>query len=479
MKIKKSISLWLIGTGSLAALVALFRLYLLRTLPIGPSTREVSLIQQATEPLLRDMFHSGSSPVYLFILRLTSNLAERSRDLSTLGFLYHLRLSSVALSLLAWIFTYLAIRKLFSERVALLSGLFFAIQFPLILFGRSVGPEALAVLLLSIGLFCIAHFKHIAAKIGFYITTLFLVLSIPEGAVWVTLILVAVGVYIYSKRLSIIDKIVHASASAVSLGLFYLAHKLNYLHYKPANLKVFFIELRGLVLSPGSTNATFNTPGIPIFDILVSVLLLLSILYLYSSYSKKVRLYFVTATVFALIAALFALPITPASFNLLYYVVIILVAVLFDVGLSNWLRLFPLNKLAKSFGVVFAVIFLFVSMLYSYNRFFIAFEGSPEVSAAYHDGATESADLAKTANKPVLVLGSDDTVMMFKVLLRGKAGVEKLNTLPDNYRDYLLIVDPTEKLSAEVATKLQTDQSTQKKSITNRLMQTVYIIYSF
>ncbi len=124
-----------------------------------------------------------------------------------------------------------------------------------------------------------------------------------------------------------------------------------------------------------------NLGGLPIVDILTSIAFVVG-LYLYSKHPRAVRTRELVAA-WLIGTILIALRGNVSIYLLLPIVVILSVG---GIGylLHLWLKVFPKNPVARSFGIVLISIVIFFAIGYNLTNYFVAWPSSPVTKAAFH-----------------------------------------------------------------------------------------------
>lgn len=176
----------------------------------------------------------------------------------------------------------------------------------------------------------------------------------------------------------------HPDAAARAGGTSFLNPALN--HGNPAATLLDSVEKTALQFNfKGDTNARHNVAGEPYLNTFVGIMFILGILV--SIFAIKHARYFAVLAIavgMLLPAALTAegLPHGLRSIGAAP-AVLILAAIGLSYFVGRWYAIFPVNSVARNFGLLLVVILLSATLFQGYKAYFVAWAGSPDTYDAY------------------------------------------------------------------------------------------------
>lgn len=307
---------------------------------------------------------------------------------------YSLRLLSALIGGATVVMTYIFISEWFSRKIAIFTALLFAISAFHISVSRLIIPEIflpLVLLLLFVVLTKAYRTKNVwlfglgglLVGLGLYTSAAFL-LVLPLFAV--------AGVYFYRKNRKFLTSYriesLTALAAFLSLAIPYLVsfinHRQSYLNYYgfgnsalkiAMNFSEIFISL--FVKAPANYFANVGTE--PLLDPLIFVTAVFGFLFAVISVVRRKYFFLVAWLAFFWIYAGLKNTIVPADYLGLLPVIYTFSALIIDYVLDRWFETFPLNKRAQLLAIALISVFFALSMLYNFNKYFVAYRNSTHV----------------------------------------------------------------------------------------------------
>lgn len=308
-----------------------------------------------------------------------------------------LRLFQASLGLVLTIVFYLFTKDWFNKQTALLGTLLFSTSSFVVLMSRNLQPEILSPLVILLGLYVITvamrrnnyllfAFTGVLAALLLYTNAIFLFLPLAIGLIviysnyrfpqalqgyWRGL-LVSGGTFI----LSLIPYILYLPQS---IGR--LLHSLN-----PGSIGGYYLSLGGNVqtlIYQSSVNNLYNVGVEPLLDPFVSIGFLCGFCFAII-YLRRKKFLFLTSWI---LLAMFAISLRGylqlPEFVILMPVIYIFSAIMLDYVLTHWVRTFPYNKPAKIMMTFVFSLFLFLSVLYNYQKYFWAWGRNQNIQSQY------------------------------------------------------------------------------------------------
>lgn len=304
------------------------------------------------------------------------------------------RLPNVLLALITALLMFWLLRRWYGYRLALF-GMFLMLTAPWFLHvGRLASDDIVYPFAMTVTLVLAALWhnpKHGKWLLYVSLATAALLLYVT-GAVWLLF-----GIVLLERRN--IWQQLKASKLHTSLGLLLavallvpMAHSLL-LHWQ--NLRLFaglpstwpsiidfasqFGRVWQYLFIGGWQNPVYNLGKLPVIDIVVGLLFIVGI-YLHTKHPKASRtrthayLWIVGTTLIAL---------QTVSYSLILPVVVVMAVGGVGYLLHLWLRVFPRNPLARTFGIGLMAAVLCFTVAYNLRNYYVAWPGSPETRAAF------------------------------------------------------------------------------------------------
>jgi 4-amino-4-deoxy-L-arabinose transferase-like glycosyltransferase len=305
-----------------------------------------------------------------------------------------LRLLSALVGGATVVITYVFISEWFSRKVAIFTAMLFAISAFHISISRLIVPEIfLPLVLISLFVTLTRAYRTknmwffglsgILAGLGLYTSAAFFVI--------LALFLIS-GLYFYRKnskffssyRIEIVTAIVAFLALAIPFLVSFITLRDSYLAYYGfsfSGLKaaINFSQIFTILFAKSPTNFFVNVGNEPLLDPFIFVTAVFGFLFAIISIARRKYFFLVVwLSLFWLYASL-KRTIVPADFLGLLPVVYTFSSLIIDYILDRWFETFPLNKKIQVFSIGLISIFFALSMLYNFNRYFVAYRNSEQV----------------------------------------------------------------------------------------------------
>jgi 4-amino-4-deoxy-L-arabinose transferase-like glycosyltransferase len=320
-----------------------------------------------------------------------------------------LRLWPALLGTLAVLLTWLWVRSWFGLRLAWLASLLLAVTPWAVTLSRT-GLEAglypfLTVLTLWTGTVAWRRRSSWGA-LGFGLALTLNLLSGPVG--WLlagTTIMAAVTVALRSRQLLVWNRQRALAYAGLAVGIGLLAYLVATSHHLADitgvtgfSLSTFGSNAVKTLLMfnvHGDDNFRHNLPSEPLLNAFVGLMfvagLLVSISRLHERRYRLLLLYFVVLLLPALLSNVGVPNAARAAADL--PIVVTMAAVGISYMLELWYRTFPINSAARATGQAAILVLLGLTVFQGYTQYFRAWANSTDMRAAYHEGATKLAHL--------------------------------------------------------------------------------------
>lgn len=312
--------------------------------------------------------------------------------------IFNLRLLSALIGGLTVVATYVFIAEWFSRKIAIFTALLFAVSAFHIAVSRLIVPEIFLPLIL-LSLF-IALTKAYRTKnvwlfglsgallgVGLYTSAAFL-LVMP-------LFLVA-GAYFYSKnkkfftsyKTEIVTALSAFSALAIPYVVSFLYYRDSYLNYygfesSLLSVAMNFSQVFTTLFTNSPTGFLVNVGTEPYLDPLIFITAIFGFLFAVVSVTRRKYFFLVVWITFFWIYAALKKTIGPVDYLGLLPVIYTFSALIIDYILDRWFETFPLNKKIQMLSIGLISIFFALSMLYNFNRYFVAYKNSDSVKTEF------------------------------------------------------------------------------------------------
>jgi 4-amino-4-deoxy-L-arabinose transferase-like glycosyltransferase len=309
-----------------------------------------------------------------------------------------LRLLSALIGGATVVMAYVFISEWFSRKIAIFTAMLFAISAFHISVSRLILPEILLpfiLLALFITLTRAYRTKNIwlfglgglLAGLGLYSSAAFFLIPI---------LFFVSGVYFYNKnrkfftsyKIEIITALAAFTSVTIPFIVSFAMYRESYLSYygfgkSVMNAIMNFSQIFMTLFVEGPANFFINVGSEPLLDPLIFVSSIFGFLFAVISIARR-KYFFISAWLvfFWLYAALKA-NVLPADFLGILPVVYTFSALIIDYILDRWFETFPLNKKVQVLSIGLISIFFALSMLYNFNRYFVAYRNSQQVKAEF------------------------------------------------------------------------------------------------
>jgi hypothetical protein len=227
----------------------------------------------------------------------------------------------------------------------------------------------------------------ILAGLGLYTSAAFLIV----------LILFAVaGVYFYRKnkkfftsyKVEVLTALVAFLALAIPYLVSFFAFKENYLNYYGfsglgLHVAINFSQVFATLFAKSPTGFFINVGNEPLLDPLIFISSIFGFLFAILSVVRRKYFFLVAWLSFFWLYAALKQTLVPADFLGLLPVIYTLSALIIDYVLDRWFETFPLNKKVRLLSIGLISIFFALSMLYNFNKYFVAYHNSAEVQQEF------------------------------------------------------------------------------------------------
>lgn len=372
---KKQASILMFGVF----VVALFwRLYRINTIPHSVTSSEANLLE-LIKSLPNQHWLIGadsiSQAIYIYTMAGIGYLAHY--DLLTL------RITQAILGTISVVLVYNFVKNWFNRQTALLAGLFIATNSFHLIISRTLEPKVLVIPVIISFLYLVTislrtnkviHFilAGFVAGISFYVDSSFIFLPI---------LFVAAVIYFYFKNKKILSSYARGIGFALASLLIVL---LPYLWFFPKtiinfgklltfSIGLFYLNLGSLIQTmffQQQIPTIYNIGTEPIFDPFITASFLAGLVY--AIFCIKRKKFMVLAAWFTLFCFILSTRISPDYLDLVYLLVPVftLSSIMLDYILTNWVRTFPFNKLARLVLTFTFSLFIFLSIYYNYEKYF-------------------------------------------------------------------------------------------------------------
>lgn len=370
----------------------IFRVWDLGAIPGGFSEAERQTVDTLRTLSLKDLWLKDGfyNAAYIY----TAFIWSKFFGLTVLS----LRLLSALIGGLTVVVTYVFISEWFSRKVAIFTALLFAVSAFHIAISRLIVPEIfLPPILLTLFIVLTRAYRTKNAwlfglsgallGLGLYTSAAFL-LVIP-------LFLVA-GAYFYSKNKKFLTSYKAETVTALSAFLAlaipyvvsFIYYRDSYLGYygfgnSPINIAMNFSQVFTTLFTNSPTGFLVSVGTEPYLDPLIFVTTVFGFLFAVVSVARRKYFFLVVWMAFFWLYAALKSTIGPADFLGLLPVIYTSSALIIDYVLDRWFETFPLNKKIQMLSIGLISIFFALSMLYNFDRYFIAYRNSNSVKAEF------------------------------------------------------------------------------------------------
>lgn len=367
------------------------RFYKITSVPPGFSLHELSILDKAKD-LTKDWRVEGSdisSALYLYLVALIGQLTSFNETA--------LRIMQATLSFVSVFVFYLFTREWYEKRVALFATLFLSINAFYLTISRIIEPSILTPLFLILitYLFTLAFEKDryflfilaaIASGLALYVDKIYFILPF---------IFILIYIYFYKKNreflLKYLKKIVVTLVVFVVISIPYVLAipetlRLIFNAYNPSSVGRSFIQLGTLIstlLYQSPIERLYYVGTLPLLSPFIGITFICGMIYAFFHIER--RRYYYLLIMFFVLATIVALGSkeAPTNYLILFPLIFIFSATIFEYLLNVWFKTFPYNRTAKlSFALVLSF-FIFISLFYNYQKFFTAWANNKEIRLEY------------------------------------------------------------------------------------------------
>jgi 4-amino-4-deoxy-L-arabinose transferase-like glycosyltransferase len=304
---------------------------------------------------------------------------------------YNLRLLSAVVGGVTIVMGYIFISEWFSRKIAIFTALLFATSAFHISVSRLIIPEIfLPLVLLSLFVVLTKAYRTknvwlfglsgALMGVGLYTSAAFL-LVLPLFAI--------AGFYFYRKnekfitsyKIETLTALAAFSALAIPYLVSFINQKENYLDYygfgnSALNIAMNFSQIFTSFFVRTPTNYFVNVWAEPLMDPLIFVTYVFGFLFAIISVSRRKYFFLIAWLAFFWLYAALKRDVLPADFLGLIPVIYTFSALIIDYVLDRWFETFPLNKKIQVLSIGLISIFFALSMLYNFNKYFVAYKNS-------------------------------------------------------------------------------------------------------
>lgn len=311
-----------------------------------------------------------------------------------------LRYLSATIGTLTVVLSYFFISKWFSKKIAIFMTLLFAVSSFHVAVSRLILPDILLPLVL-LGLFLTLTFAYrsknvwlfglagVLTGLGFYTSPAFFL---------VPFIFVFSGWYFYTKNKKFIisykEELLVSISGFTAVIIPYIVSFVNnpepYLQYynfkaSLSGLAINISQITSMLFFRGPKNSFYNVGVEPLLDPLIFVTSIAGLAFAIISIQRRKYLFIISWLVFLSVYASLKPNLTGTDLLGLLPVIYTLSALIIDYILDRWFETFPLNKKARIFAIGLISIFFALSMMYNYDKYFVAYKHSNEVRIEFSE----------------------------------------------------------------------------------------------
>jgi 4-amino-4-deoxy-L-arabinose transferase-like glycosyltransferase len=376
----------------LILMALVLRIYQLSQIPGGFSEQERAVVGKLVGMNRENLWLGGQfyQAGYLYLAFLWTKIFGLT--------IYSLRFLSAVIGAATIYYCYAFISKWFSKKIAIFMTFLFAISSFHIAVSRLIIPDVLLPLLM-LGLFDTLTLSYRTKNVwyfgisgmllglGFYTSPAFLIIPL--------LLLLAGGYFFYKNkkfvtayRAEIMVALVAFVAISIPYWVSFAVSPMSYLTYFGFNRSLWQIALNvGQVLQM----VFFHTPADyfinlgsePLFDPFIFVTAMAG--FFYALFRVERRKYFFLVFWFLSMMIYGALKRDVQIVNLIGILPIIYIfsSLVLDYVITRWFETFPYNKIARIVLVAIISIFFAMTALYNFDRYFVAYKNSPQVTKEF------------------------------------------------------------------------------------------------
>jgi len=359
----------------------LWRIWQINSLPKGLSLAEIDILSKAAD-LTKSSWVIQSNDIfnalYLYLMAIIGKIISFN--------ILWLKITQVCLGTATVCLFYFFVKEWFNRQIALFSTLFLATD----AFHTAISREIEPAILTPLALIVMLYFMTLALRRGknrwFALSGIVGALSIYIDKLFIFVPIVFIISMIYADYknskafLSLRTKYLVSLAMFLIFSipyLFVLPKVFSYLidAYNPGSVGQYFMNLGSNVWSLvfQSIPGQLYYPGLePILSPFLAITFICGLIYILLHADRR-QFYFLIV-LFSMIVISFSLcgKQTPLNFLLLLPLLFIFSSIILDYLLRNWLRTFPFNKTARIFFTFMLSIFVFLTVYYNYEKYFLA-----------------------------------------------------------------------------------------------------------
>lgn len=370
----------LLLTLSIIFIAAFWRLYKIDTIPSFTLPSETTLLD-SVKGLAINNWHIAPAQItnalYLEFFAIFAKFISAKM-------LYLRIIQGIIGTLTVWLF-YGFVKNWFNRQTAMLAGLFLATNAFHLITSRTLNPEILIIPTIIAILYLVTSSLRTNKTIYFILSGLVVgaAFYVDEMFILLPLASIVALVYLYYKNKKGFFFYLKKIILAISVTSVVLIPYIYYLpKFFPAILSSFKTSFGNFYLNLGSViqtllyngqlNGIYKIGSEPVVDPLITVSFVTGIIYAIF-YMRRKKLLIITSWFFLLLFAI-SLKTTADYTNLTFLLVpvLILASLMLDYVLTNWVRTFPFNKVARLIMTFVFSLFIFLSVFYNYQKYFKA-----------------------------------------------------------------------------------------------------------
>ena len=363
----------------------LFRILHLDSVPSGLSTSETEVLRQVNK-----LMNNGFLPfpdqyfdlLYLYLIAIVSKV--------TLFNILAIKIVQVCISLATVGLFYFFVKMWLNRKIALLAVLFFSVDFLHIILTRTINPDIFIPLML-IALLLSTTISLRENKVYWFVLTGFLAglsFYVNQAFLLIPLVLVLSFVFFFNKNKFILSAY-WKNYLAFILALLIAALPFLYLlpknittiidYFNPGSVGNYLMNFGNIwssLIYQSNYIGSINVGLEPILSPFLAITFVCGLIYTIFHLERR-KYFFLTMLliVSTFIMALIRLQ-NLSIFILIIPITLILASVILDYLLTAWFKTFPFNKNARFVLTVLLSIFIFLTVFYSYEKIFYAWDGN-------------------------------------------------------------------------------------------------------
>ncbi len=369
-----------------------FRLWQIGSVPGGVSEAENEIINKISALKSNNMWLGAeySNALYIYFGYIWTNIFGLTA--------INLRILSALIGGSTVVLSYLFISKWFSKKIAIFMALLLSTSSFHVTVSRLIIPEIMLPFIL-LALFVSLTYAYrnksvwvfglsgVLAGLGFYTSQAFII----------TIIIFAIsGAYFINKNKKFLtsygNEIFISVAGFISVIIPYMVSfignmELYFRDWRFAdtfnNVAINFSEVLKILFIGFSSDFFINVGTEPLLDPLIFITSVFGFFYAVFAVSRRKYFFLIAWLLFFYIYTATKPNISTLDLLGLLPAVYTLSALILDYIIDHWFETFPLNKRAKLFAIGLISVFFAISVLYNFNKYFIAYKNSEQVKKEF------------------------------------------------------------------------------------------------